>query len=197
MRALFSPAPQLPSSPARPHGGWALLCASFILAELVLLTTACGYHLLGAGGAFPPTVKTVAVLPFARQVPVLQLDQRITEAVTRELVQRAHVKVQSRKEGADAVLEGTITGYGVLPLSYDSAGRANRYQVNVSARVKLVSSDGKVLFESQAYRFSETYERSATPGEYINQEVVAYDVVARDFARALVASLLEAGPGGK
>lgn len=163
----------------------------------LLFLTACGYHLLGAAGAFPPTVKTVAVPPFARQVPVLQLDQRVTEAVTRELVQRAHVKVQARKEGADAVLDGTITGYGVVPLSYDAAGRANRYQVNVSARVKLVSSEGKVLFESQAYRFSEVYERSATPGEYINQEVVAYDVVARDFARALVASLLEAGPGGK
>ncbi len=171
--------------------------AGFAVASLAvaLLFTACGYHLLGTGGALPPSVKVVAVLPFERQVPVLQLDQRVTEAVTRELAQRARVKVQSSKEGADAVLTGAITGYGVAPLSYDSAGRANRYQVTMTAKVRLASRDGKVLFESQGYRFSEVYERSSTPGNYISEEVVAYDVVARDFARALVATIMEANPG--
>lgn len=164
---------------------------------LVLVTAACGYHLLGSAGALPPTVKTVAVLPFQREVPVLQLDQRVTEAVTREVAQRMRVKVQSTKAGADAVLTGAITGYNVVPLSYDSAGRANRYQVNMAATVKFVDASGKVLFESPSYRFSEVYERSGSPSSYINEEVVAYDVVARDFARALVASILEGGSDGK
>lgn len=174
-----------------------MLLLLVVLTFLGLASVGCGYHLLGAGGAFPPAVKTIAVLPFQRQVPVLQLEQRITEAVTRELVQRTRVKVQSQKEGADAVLTGAVTGYGVAPISYDSAGRANRYQVNVSARVKLEGADGKVLFESQGYRFSEIYERSSDPQTYVNEEVVAYDEVARDFARALVASMLEGNPGGK
>jgi outer membrane lipopolysaccharide assembly protein LptE/RlpB len=168
-----------------------------LLTAALAATTACGYHLLGAGGALPPAVKTVAVLPFERQVPVFQVEQRITEAVTRELAQRAKVKVQSAPEGADAVLTGAVTNYGVVPLSYDQAGRANRYQVTVTAKVKLASSEGKSLFESGGYRFSEIYERSSNPGDYINQEVVAYDVVARDFARALVASIMEASPGGQ
>ena len=151
-----------------------MLLLLVVLTFLGLASVGCGYHLLGAGGAFPPAVKTIAVLPFQRQVPVLQLEQRITEAVTRELVQRARVKVQSQKEGADAVLTGAVTGYGVAPISYDAAGRANRYQVNVSARVKLEDADGKVLFESQGYRFSEIYERSSSPQTYVNEEVVAW-----------------------
>lgn len=159
----------------------------------VLSTAACGYHLLGSAGALPPTVKTVAVLPFQREVPVLQLDQRVTEAVTREVAQRMRVKVQSTRAGADAVLTGAITAYNVAPLSYDAEGRANRYQVNMAARVKLADASGKVLFQSPSYRFSQVYERSGSPSSYINEEVVAYDVVARDFARALVASILEGG----
>ena len=159
--------------------------------------TGCGYHLLGAAGALPPTVKTVAVMPFERQVPVVLVEQRITEAVTRELAQRARVKVTSSKEGADAVLSGAVTGYGVLPMSYDSEGRANRYQVTVSVKIRLVGHDGKVLYEAPSYRFSETYQRSSVPSLYVDYEVVAYDVVARDFARALVASILEGGDAGE
>ena len=116
--------------------------------------------------------------------------------MTRELAQRTRLRVQTSKEGADAVLTGTITSYSVVPLSYDSAGRANRYQVTMSARVRMVDRDGKVLFESQGYRFSEVYERTSRPGTYISEEVVAYDVVAKDFARALVATMMEAGGGG-
>ena len=168
-----------------------------LLTAVLLITTACGYHLLGAAGALPPTVKTVAVIPFERQVPVVQVEQRVTEAVTRELAQRARVKVISTKQGADAVLTGAVTGYGVLPMSYDADGKANRYQITISARIRLASQDGKVLYEAPSYRFSETYQRSAFPATYVDNEVVAYDVVARDFARALIASILEGGSGGE
>jgi outer membrane lipopolysaccharide assembly protein LptE/RlpB len=197
MKPILSPVPRLSGSPARNPRAWGSRLALAAITSAVLLATACGYRLLGAGGSFPPAVKTIAVTPFQRQVPVLQLEQRITEAVTRELVQRAHVRVQSQREGADAVLTGAVTGYGVAPVSYDSAGRANRYQVNVSARVKLEDAGGKVLFESQGYRFSEIYERASSPQTYVNEEVVAYDEVARDFARALVASILEGSPGDR
>ncbi len=177
------------------RAGKALLFLAAFLC--ILATAACGYRLLGSAGALPPTVKTIAVMPFERGVPVLQLDQRVTEAVTREVAQRMRVKVQSTKAGADAVLSGAITAYNVAPLSYDAEGRANRYQVNMAASVKLVDSSGKVLFQSPSYRFSQVYERSGSPSSYINQEVVAYDVVARDFARALVASILEGGSDGR
>jgi len=192
-RCASSPALRLSGSPAR-RSKLRALGLSLLFAAILAPGKGCGYHLQGTGGSLPPAVKIIAVLPFERQVPVLQLDQRVTEAVTRELAQRARVKVQSVKEGADAVLTGAITGYGVAPLSYDSAGRANRYQVTMSARVRLADGDGKVLFESQGYRFTEVYERTSRPGAYISEEVVAYAVVASDFARALVASIMEAGP---
>lgn len=159
---------------------------------LTLLT--CGYHLQGRGGALPPTIKTMAVLPFDRQIPVLELDQRVTEAVTRELVQRARIKVQSSTAGADAVLVGTLTAYAASPVSYDPAtGLANRYRVQMVAKVTVTDSAGKVLFKSDGFMFEELYERSALPSAYISDQVIAYDVIARDFARSLVSAIMEGG----
>jgi len=169
--------------------------AAPLLLVLALLA-ACGYHLQGRGATMPPSVKTVAVLPFARQVAVLELDQRVTEAVTREFVQRARVRVQSSREGADAVLEGAVSGFGQVPVSYDPAtGRANRIRVAMDARVTLTDSQGKVLYRNEGFHFEEVYDRSSQPGSFIQDEAVSYDVIARDFSRALVSAILEGETG--
>jgi outer membrane lipopolysaccharide assembly protein LptE/RlpB len=158
----------------------------------LLLYFSCGYRLMGTGGALPQGVKVVAVPPFERQVPVLQLDQRVTEQVRAELARRAKVKVQAEKEGADAILAGTLTHYSVVPVSYDPQGRANRFQVSMAAKIRLSDASGRVLYQSEGYRFTQNYERSPSPGTYINEEKVAYDLVARDFARNLVGRIMEA-----
>ncbi len=169
-----------------------------LFGALLLLSAsllACGYHLQGRGGALPAGVKVLAVLPFERQVPVLELDQRVTEAVTRELAQRARVRVQSDRPGADAVVTGAITGYGVNPVSYDPAdGRANRFRVQMSAKIQVADAAGKVLYKADGFLFEEVYERAPAAAGYIPDEVVAYDVLARDFARALVSAVLEGSP---
>lgn len=166
-------------------------------AFLLLLSGAllgCGYRLLGTGN-LPEGIRTVAVLPFEREVPVVQLDQRVTEAVTQEMARRLKVRVQSGKEGADAVLTGSLRSFHVAPLSYDEAGRANRYHVSLGVKVRLVDARGTVLYESQAFRFTENYARSASPATFAAEEVVAYEQVARDFARALVSAMVEGGRG--
>lgn len=165
--------------------------AALLLAALTLLA-ACGYRLQGTGGTLPASARTVAVVSFDRKVPVLELDQRVTQAVTREMAQRARVRVQSSPEGADAVLRGAVTGYGQLPVSYDPVdGRANRFRVEMDASVVLTDSAGKVLYRNEGFHFEQVYDRSAPSGTYIQQEAVAYDDIARDFARALVSAILE------
>ncbi|MEJ2368873.1 MAG: LptE family protein [Acidobacteriota bacterium] len=162
---------------------------------LLLLAAACGYRLQGTG-SLPPTVKTIAVLPFQKRVPVPELSQRVTEAVTRELARRSKIHVQSVSAGADAILTGSILSYSAVPVGFGSSGRANRFEVRMSARVQLTTQQGKVLFEAKGYRFDQIYEESPVPTNFINPEVVAYDRVANDFARALVSSILESGSAG-
>lgn len=168
--------------------------AALSLAVLALLA-ACGYHLQGTGGTLPPTAKTVAVVAFDRRVPVLELDQRVTAAVTREMAQRARVRVQASPEGADVVLRGAVMGYGQIPVSYDPTdGRANRFRVEMDASVTLTDAAGKVLYRNDAFHFEAVYDRSNPTGTAIQQETVAYEDIARDFARALVSAILEGEP---
>jgi outer membrane lipopolysaccharide assembly protein LptE/RlpB len=162
----------------------------FVLALSFLFLSSCGYHLLGTGG-LPASVTSVAVPAFEKEVSLIVLDQRITEAVRAELARRARVRVTSGKDGADAVLSGTITNFSVSPLSYDSDGRANRYQVSLIARVILKDKDNKELFKLEGYRFEESYARSGSGNSYASEENVAYDTLARDFARALVGAIFE------
>lgn len=165
------------------------LFAALVLTSLALLS-ACGYHLLGTGG-LPAGITSVAVPLFDKEVSLIVLDQRITESVRAELARRARVRVTSEKAGADAVLIGTITNFSVTPLSYDSDGRANRYNASLIARVILKDKDGKEIFKLEGYRFEESYARASGSGSYASKENIAYDALSRDFARALVGAIFE------
>ncbi len=161
-----------------------------LLLVLAAALSSCGYHLLGTGN-LPEGVTSFAIPLFEKEVSLIVLDQRVTEAVRAELARRARVRVSAEKEGADAVLFGTITNYSVIPLSYDSDGRANRYNVSIVARVILKDRDGKELFKLEGYRFEESYARAGGGTSYASEENVAYDQLARDFARALVGAIFE------
>ena len=90
---------------------------SGLLASLSLL--AVGGCLYGfAGGGLPPSIKTVAVLPFENQTaePTLtaEVNSRVREAVQGRLGLR-----QASENQADAVVRGTITRYEPdLPVAY-------------------------------------------------------------------------------
>ena len=161
-----------------------------LLFSIFAMLSGCGYHLLGTGG-LPKGISSVAVPLFEKEVSLIVLDQRVTEAVRAELARRARVKVSADREGADAVLNGTITNFSVTPLSYGSDGRANRFRASLVARVILKDRDGKEFFKLEGYRFEESYARASGANSYASEENIAYDQLARDFARALVGAIFE------
>ena len=65
-----------------------ILLFSFLLGLL-----GCGYALVGTGSsALPATVKTVYVAQFVNDTTVVGLEQRLTDAVIRELSARGRLK---------------------------------------------------------------------------------------------------------
>ncbi|HEU4475000.1 MAG TPA: LPS assembly lipoprotein LptE, partial [Gemmatimonadales bacterium] len=71
-----------------------------------------------AGGGLPPSIKTVAVLPFDNQTPEPTLTQEIAVAV-REAVEGRLGLRQASESQADAVVRGTISRYEPdLPVAY-------------------------------------------------------------------------------
>ena len=51
--------------------------------------------------------------------------------------------------------------------------------------------DGKEFFKLEGYRFEESYARAGGGTSFASEENVAYDQLARDFARALVGAIFE------
>lgn len=165
-----------------------------LLAAVVLLSSACGYHLVGLSSTLPARLKTLYVAPFVNQSAAAQLDQRLTEAVSQEWVRRGRFQLVSSASDADAVLSATVTGAAVSPVQFDSQGRATTYQLTVSADVQLVDRTGKkpvVLWSDKHFSRTVSYQVNVNATDYFDQEVEAYDRVSRDFALGLVVTILE------
>jgi hypothetical protein len=105
-----------------------------------------------AGGGLPPSVKTVAILPFDNQTPEPTLTQEISSAV-REAVERRLGLRQSAENRADAVVRGSITRYEPdLPVAYtggdSSRVTVTRREVQITVSVEILDQKaGKPLWQ--------------------------------------------------
>ena len=164
-----------------------VVCISFLTAG------GCGYHTAGHTVNLPQNVRTIAIPGFVSQSQTFRIEQLMTDAVVREFNTRTqfHIIHETRPE-ADAVLKGTVVSATASPLAYDSkTGRAASMLVTVSMQVTLTDRDGKVLFQNPSYLFHEQYELSRDLASFFEEDSPAVDRLSRDFARTLVANILE------
>ncbi|MCZ6696575.1 MAG: LptE family protein [Acidobacteria bacterium] len=165
-----------------------------IIAGLILAVClhACGYRLSGRSVALPEGVKAVGIPTFINQTNRPDLEQRITEQVTQEFSTRGRIRILANEEGADAVLLGTILTYMTNPVVISEQGRASRYEIRITASVVLrETKTDRLLWEDDHFLFRRQYDVPATTAAFVDQEIVAIDEVARDFARSVVSSILE------
>lgn len=163
-------------------------------AALALSITGCGYHTAGHAVALPETVRSIAIPGFVSQSQTFRIEQRLTDAVVREFNTRTQFRVlHVAGSEADAVLQGTVLSASATPVTYDSkTGRAASALVTVSMQVTLTDRHGKVLFQNPSYLFHEQYELSRDLPSFFEEDSPAVDRLSRDFARTLVANILEA-----
>src|SRR5260370_36731180 len=75
-------------------------------------------------GQMPAYIKTVAVPAFQNNALRFKIEHRFTEAVMKELIHRGHgLRVQSEREGADAVIDGVVKSFGFGGVLMDRQGR--------------------------------------------------------------------------
>jgi outer membrane lipopolysaccharide assembly protein LptE/RlpB len=168
--------------------------ASLAALALSIAGGGCGYHTVGHTVALPQNVHTIAIPGFVSQSQTFRIEQRLTDAVVREFNARTQFHViHEVKNDADAILKGTVLSASTTPLAYDSqTGRAASALVTVSMQVTLTDRHGKVLFQNPSYLFHEQYELSRDLASFFEEDSPAVDRLSRDFARALVANILEA-----
>ena len=106
--------------------------------------TGCLYGF--AGGGLPPSIKTVALLPFENQTAEPTLTQEVGNEVRDALEGRLGLR-QSSASQADALVRGTIVRYEpVLPVQY--TGVEDR-TVNVTKRLVQITVSVEILDQKQ------------------------------------------------
>ena len=166
--------------------------ATGVGAALVQLSAlACGYHLAGHTSALPG-IQTIGIPTFVNRTSRPELEQRITEHVIDEFTTRGRARIVPGEEGAQAILKGTILSYTLNPVAINELGRATRYEILITAHVILseVATD-RTIWEDDHFLFKKQYDVAASPQSFVDQEIVAIDDVATDFAKGVVTSILE------
>jgi outer membrane lipopolysaccharide assembly protein LptE/RlpB len=169
---------------------WFVLLALFTsLATLA----GCGYHTLGAATHLPPDVHTLSVPVFATRTEAYHTETAMTEAVIREFATRTRFRVTPSEGGdADAVLRGTILKESVAPLTYNSSTQqSSSFLITLVVSVTLTGRDGKVLYENKNYVFRQQYQSTIDLPTFLEEDPAAVERLSREFARQLVADVLE------
>ena len=167
-----------------------------VFLALVMLTTAavrdCYKPVTNSG--LPSQIKTVAVPVFTFEPRGMRyrLSERFTDSVIREIIRRGNgLKVQSSTSGADAVLEGNIRDFSFTGVLLDKEGRARVYEVTIVAAVTIRDlRQNKVLYDNQNFIFRDSFEFTADPRSFFNEEDPAVDRIARAFGEAAVSAFV-------
>ncbi len=173
----------------------AIACLLFatLTAVALLGLSGCGYHTLGAATHLPPDVKTLAVPVFATRTESNGTETALTQAVVREFLTRTRFRVTTDSgTDADAVLHGTILKQNVTPLTYNAATQqSSSFVITIVASVTLTAHDGRVLYENKNYIYREQYQSTTDLPTFIQEDPAAIQRLSREFARQLVADVLE------
>jgi outer membrane lipopolysaccharide assembly protein LptE/RlpB len=168
--------------------------SALLLAGFVMLA-GCGYHTAGHATRIPASVRTIAVPVFVNQTQTYRIEQMLTRDVVREFISRTHYQVSNDPAGhsADAILKGTVVSAHAAPLTYDAqTGRISSAIVTVSMKVSLADNAGHIFFDNQNYTFRQQYQVSREVTSFFEEETPALQRMSQDFARTLVADILEA-----
>jgi hypothetical protein len=168
------------------------LSAIFCLFLFVSGFTECYKPVSDTG--LPKRIKTIAVPQFQFEVrgARYRVESRFTEAVSKEIIRRGRgLTVQGTRDGADAVIEGTIRDFNFSGVLLDNQGRARVYEVTIVAAVTIRDlNENKVLYDNQNFIFRDSFEFSQDPRSFFNEEDPAVERMARAFAESVVSTIV-------
>ncbi len=131
----------------------------------------------------PKNIKIIAVPAFQFEVEGARyrVESRFTEAVSREIIKRGRgLTVQGSREGADAVVEGTIRDFNFSGVLLDRQGRARVYEVTITVALTIRDlRENKILYDNQNFIFRDSFEFSEDPRSFFNEEDPAVERMAR------------------
>lgn len=168
-----------------------LICTLLLSVILLSVAGGCGYTLEGRGSLLPPHILRVGIPTLDNRTTIPGLGETITSAIYSEFVSRGSFQVSGSDIGVDAVLEGEITQYNLVPRAIDEEGVATQFLVTVVADISFRDLiEDRIIWQQRNYRFQSEYQLSDVSADFVNQEAQSIELVAADFATGLVSAIL-------
>jgi outer membrane lipopolysaccharide assembly protein LptE/RlpB len=164
-----------------------------IMAFAALAMSACGYHVAGRAANLPSEWKTIAIPAFKNDTTRYRVEQRFTEAVIRQFIQRTKYRIVQDPTSADAVLHGEILTIETAPVLFDATtGQVTTSLVTVHTKVLLVDNQSqKTVYENDDMVFRDEYQISSDVQTFFEEQDPALERMSRDFAAQIVSNVTE------
>jgi outer membrane lipopolysaccharide assembly protein LptE/RlpB len=157
------------------------------LGLLAAAVAGCGYSFRGT---LPEHIQTVAVPLFANKTGTPRVENLVTNGVVTAFSTNGRLRVV-RREDADAVLEGEVIGYSVVPISYDSNANVRQYRLTVTMNLKLLDmKKSAVLFEEHSLSEKADFNVQNAVSQTIAVEETTVRSAATEIGRAIVSITL-------
>ena len=166
---------------------------------LTLLLAGCGYT---TSRLLPAAYRTIYVEPLKNQIPITeevneqlgyqanlpQLQEDVTRGVIDRFLFDGNLRVTTKREEADLVLDGEIIDFLRQPVRRLEDGSAEEYRLNLTAHLTLRDRKGTQVFEEPGLIGDTTYFVTGTSAI---TETVAVDNLITDFSRRVVERVVE------
>jgi outer membrane lipopolysaccharide assembly protein LptE/RlpB len=160
-------------------------------AAVLVLASACGYHVPTAGDAWPGRDgRTLYVGLFTNGTVEPYLDSVVTDEVAIQLSRSRLIELTEDRAAADLVLDGTVIAFDSSVGAYDADDNISEYSASMTVKARLLRrSDGAVLWQESLAR-SQIYPATLDKSLQQEGESLAARVIARRIAEDLLARLL-------
>jgi hypothetical protein len=169
------------------------IIAIVMVAIIAIANAGCGYHVAGRASRLPSDWSSIAIPAFKNDTTRYRLEQRLTEAVIREFIERTKYRVIQNVESADGVLHGEVLSIETSPVIFNSTtGEVETMVVTVHTKVSLVDNrTSKTVYKNDDMVFRDEYQISSDVQSFFDEQSPALGRMARDFASKLVSNVVE------
>ncbi|WP_440998753.1 LPS assembly lipoprotein LptE [Fodinibius sp. SL11] len=154
----------------------------FVLLLITVALSGC-FRYSFTGTSIPEDVNTIYIPFFADQSSggVGNLSDRLNTALVDRFINQTRLQLSNSRDGADAVLEGSIVNYANKPFSVTGEGQSSLNEVTISVRATFQYTDKEQAEWSSTFSGSETYDTNENPIEgETNAAVEALNQIANN-----------------
>lgn len=140
---------------------------SLLLLAILLVTSGCFRYSM-TGTSIPSDVNSVYIpfFPDQSNSGIGDLSDQLNDALVDRFVNNTRLQLANSQANADAVLEGSITGYNNRPFTVggDEQTSENRVSITVQATFKYTKED-KPVWSNQRFESHSNYDPASNPIE--------------------------------